>query len=137
MAISPPIHGAPPTVSELAVIDDKLSRRHLHLDPAGYFVIYVDRERNLICAKHFGVTVNAAGLAIDPETGKPLPAKGEIARPTDPVTYSGRTAKELCVMLFEESETPVVSQFGHAAYLGREFVKAEIALRDGSDYIQD
>ncbi|MEO1132183.1 MAG: DUF4346 domain-containing protein [Cyanobacteria bacterium J06639_1] len=132
-----PLQSAPPTAVDLTAIDDKLSQRHLHLDPAGYFVIFVDRERNLICAKHFGVVVNEDGLAIDPETGKPLPAKGAIAHQAPPVVYSGRTAKELCVKLFEQTDKSVVSQFGHAAYLGREFVRAEIALRDGSDYIQD
>ncbi|MEM6445853.1 MAG: DUF4346 domain-containing protein [Cyanobacteria bacterium J06642_2] len=137
MAISPPIGSAPPTASALAAIDDELSRRHLYLDPAGYFVIYVDRERNVICAKHFSVVVNADGFAIDPNTGKPLPAKGKISEQAAPVVYSGRTAKELCVQLFEQLDEPIVSQLSHAAYLGREFIKAEFALRDGSEYIQD
>ncbi|MEO0852055.1 MAG: DUF4346 domain-containing protein [Cyanobacteria bacterium J06648_11] len=132
-----PLQSAPPSAADLAAIDTELSRRHLHLDPAGYFVIFVDRDRNLICAKHFGIVVNEDGLAIDPSTGKPLPAKGEIAHQAPPVVYSGRTAKELCVKLFEQTDSPVVSQFEHAAYLGREFVRAEIALRDGSDYSQD
>lgn len=136
MTISP-LPSAPPAAADLTAIDDKLSRRHLNLDPAGYFVIFIDRERNLICAKHYGIVVNEAGLAIDPETGKPLPAKGAIPHQAPPVLYSGRTAKELCVTLFEQTDKPVVSQFEHAAYLGREFVRAEIALRDGSDYIQD
>ena len=126
----------------LAALDDQLSKRHIDLDPSGYFVIYLDREAGLICAKHFGIVVNERGLAVDPETGKPLSAKGSIPSPLLH-TYSGRTAKELCVQIFEPPaskdpgwQTPV-SHFNHAAYLGREFQKAEAALLSGSEYIQD
>ena len=121
----------------LAAIDDKLSKRHIDLDPSGYFVIYLDRQAGLICAKHFGVVVNERGLAIDPETGKPLSCKGAIPSPLLR-TYTGRTAKELCVEMFEHPTSPVpVSYLNHAAYLGREFQKAEAALLSGSEYIQD
>ncbi|MFN7859998.1 MAG: DUF4346 domain-containing protein, partial [Pseudanabaena sp.] len=34
-------------------IDDELSKRSLALDPSGYFIIYIDRQQNLICAKHY------------------------------------------------------------------------------------
>lgn len=126
------------TREHLTAIDDKLSKRHIPLDPAGYFVIYVDREEGLICAKHYGVVVNDRGLAIDPDTGKPLSAKGTLSNPLLN-TYTGRTAKELCIALFENPELtpPAVTYFDHAAYLGREFQKAEAALLAGTDYIQD
>ncbi|WP_017326028.1 DUF4346 domain-containing protein [Synechococcus sp. PCC 7336] len=121
---------------QVAEIDRKLSARHLDLDPAGYFVIFVDSDEGLIYAKHYGIVVNERGLAIDPATGKPLPAKGEI--PTQLLqTFSGRSAKELSVAVFEQTDPIPVSQLGHAAYLGREFQKAETALIDGSPYIQD
>ena len=122
----------------LTEIDDKLSKRHIPLDPAGYFIIYLDRAEGLICAKHYGVVVNERGLAIDPDTGKPLSAKGTLSNPLLNI-YTGRTAKELCVALFEtpEEEQSPVTHFNHAAYLGREFQKAEAALLAGTDYIQD
>ncbi|MEG4963884.1 DUF4346 domain-containing protein, partial [Microcoleus sp. K4-C2] len=41
------------TLENLTAIDDNLSKRHLDLDPGGYFIIYLDRETSLICAKHF------------------------------------------------------------------------------------
>ncbi len=124
-------------VDSLNAIDEKLSKRHIDLDPSGYFVIYIDREEGLICAKHYGVLVNENGLAIDPITRTPLPAKGNILQ-TLLNTYTGRTAKELCVAIFERAiaQCPV-SQFNHAAYLGREFQKAEAALATGGEYIQD
>jgi dihydropteroate synthase len=41
------------------------------------------------------------------------------------------------VKIFEEQEPPPVTQLKHAAYLGRELVRAEIALVTGQDYVQD
>jgi dihydropteroate synthase len=51
--------------------------------------------------------------------------------------FSGRTAKELCVQLFEKTKPCPVTYLDHASYLGREFQRAEIALFNGQDYIQD
>jgi hypothetical protein len=41
------------TLENLKAIDDRLSQRHIDLDPSGYFIIYLDREAGLICAKHY------------------------------------------------------------------------------------
>ncbi|GAA6616240.1 DUF4346 domain-containing protein [Scytonema sp. NUACC26] len=124
------------TVSDLAVIDEKLSHRHIDLDPGGYFIIYLNREEGLICAKHYTNVVDDRGLAVDPETGLVIPARGKVER-THTVVFSGRTAKELCVRIFEETQPCPVTQLDHAAYLGREFLRAEIALVTGQDYVQD
>ncbi len=122
---------------QIKQIDDQLSNRPLKLDPAGYFVIYLDREQGLICATYFSVAVNEQGLATDPETGQVLPAKGKLDRKSEHL-FTARTAKELCVEIFEQWQgAPVVSQFDHAAYLGREFQRAELALIHGSEYVQD
>lgn len=117
-------------------IDQDLSKRHIDLDPGGYFIIYLDRDNNLICAKHFTNIITEEGLAADPETGKVLPAKGKIERPVENL-FTGRTAKELCVKIFEETQPCPVTQLNHAAYLGREFTKAESALIEEKEYIQD
>jgi len=85
--------------SQITAIDHQLSKRPITLDPAGYFIIYLDREAGLICAKHYSNIINEKGLAVDPET---------------PITM-----------------------FDHAAYLGREFTRAEYALITGEEYIQD
>jgi dihydropteroate synthase len=124
------------TVDDLRAIDDKLSQRHLDLDPGGYFIIYIDREARLICAKHFTNVIDERGLAIDPETGKVIPAKGKVER-TQSTLFTGRTAKELCVAIFEQNQADFVTKLDHAAYLGREFVRAESALINGEEYVQD
>jgi dihydropteroate synthase len=118
------------------IIDDKLSKRFLELDPAGYFIIYLDRQAGLICAKHFTNEVNEQGLAVDPETGKPIPATVKVERQATAL-FTGRSAKEICIQLFEETKPCPVSRYDHAAYLGREFIRAELALVTGKEYIQD
>jgi dihydropteroate synthase len=123
-------------VEDLTAIDNELSKRHIDLDPNGYFIIYLDREGGLICAKHYTNIIDERGLAVDPETGKVIPAKGKLER-THTVLYSGRTAKELCVKILEETQPCPVSMFDHAAYLGREFLRAEVALVTGQEYVQD
>ena len=124
------------TKDALSAIDNELSKRHIDLDPGGYFIIYLDREAGLICAKHFTNVINEKGLAVDPETGKVIPAKGKVER-TAETLFTGRTAKELCVKIFEQTQPCPVTMFDHAAYLGREFVRAENALINGEEYVQD
>ncbi len=122
--------------TNLTAIDSELSNRDIALDPQGYFIIYVDRADGLICAKHYTNVINDRGLAVDPETGKVIPAKRKVNR-TSTTLYVGRTAKELCVKILEQTEPSPVSMLDHAAYLGREFVRAEMALLSGAEYIQD
>jgi dihydropteroate synthase len=124
------------TIDALREIDNKLSQRHIDLDSSGYFIIYLDREAGLICAKHFTNVIDDRGLAIDPETGKVIPAKGKVER-THSTLFTGRTAKELCVAIFEQTQPCPVTMLDHAAYLGREFVQAENALISGQEYVQD
>ncbi|MGE5656275.1 MAG: DUF4346 domain-containing protein [Actinomycetota bacterium] len=124
------------TLENLTAIDENLSKRHIDLDPGGYFIIYLERQAGLICAKHFTNIIDDRGLAVDPETGKPIPARGKVER-THTTVFTGRTAKELCVKILEETRPCPVTQVDHAAYLGREFVRAELALLNGSEYIQD
>ena len=126
-----------PSAETLAALDNKLSKRFIELDPSGYFLIYLDREQQLICAKHFTNVINDKGLACDPTTGKPLPTRGKTVRSHTQI-YTGRTAKELCMAIFEDAKNPCpISYLDHAAYLGREFVRAEMALINGHEYVQD
>ena len=124
------------TLEALTAIDEKLSKRHIDLDPDGYFIIYLDREAGLICAKHFSNVINDRGLAVDPQTGKPIPVRGKVER-THTKIYQGRTAKEICIEIFEQDQPCPISRLDHAAYLGREFVRAEEALVSGKEYVQD
>ncbi|NCJ05087.1 DUF4346 domain-containing protein [Synechococcales cyanobacterium C] len=119
-----------------SAINDQLSNRFIELDPGGYFLIYLDQDAELICAQHFTNDINEQGLAVDPQTGEPFPCHGKLERqPT--ATFKAKTAKELCIQIFENSEQVWVTKFDHAAYLGRELMRAEIALAHGNDYVQD
>jgi dihydropteroate synthase len=120
----------------LQEIDDRYSKRHIELDPAGYFIIFVDRTQQLICAKFFANLIDERGLAIDPATGKPIPAKGATGRAAEQM-FTGRTAKELCIAIFEQAQPCPVSRLDHAAYIGREAQKAEWALVQNWEYVQD
>lgn len=122
---------------ERAAIDQELSRRFIELDPAGYFLIAVDHQAGIIYAEHYTNVINEKGLACDPETGKPLPVRGGkvVRQPT--ATFTGRTAKELGMKITEQTQPPPLTKLDHALYLGRELVRAEIALVEGQKYIQD
>jgi dihydropteroate synthase len=125
-----------PTKQEISAIDDKLSKRFIELDPEGYFIIYLDRENQLICAKHYTNEINKKGLAVDPETGQPIPVRGKVER-TPTAIFTGRTAKEIGMKITEETKPCPLSYLDHALYLGREFMRAELALINGEEYIQD
>jgi dihydropteroate synthase len=123
-------------LSNLEKLDNELSQRFIELDPEGYFVIYVDKQAGLICAKHYTNIINEDGLAVDPDTGEVIACKGSKPR-TETQLFTGRTAKEICVKLFEEIQPVPVSKLDHACYLGRELMRAEYALKTGQDYVQD
>lgn len=79
-------------------------------DPAGYFVVYVDRARGWLSLEHY----KNNGL-LD-------------------TVIEGRSAPELYTPAIE---VELVSRLDHAAYLGRELARAEAALVTGTEYIQD
>lgn len=124
-------------IKQLKAIDDRLSKRKIALDPGGYYIIYLDREAGLICAKHYTNIINEKGLAVNPETGEVIAARGKKVERTAETLYTARTAKELCVKVIEEPQPCPITMLDHAAYLGREFARAEYALIAGEEYIQD
>ncbi|KMM17924.1 DUF4346 domain-containing protein [Synechococcus sp. GFB01] len=116
--------------------DDELSKRFIALDPAGYFLIKLDREAGELVAEHYTNGIDARGLATDPETGEVLSCRD--AGPRSPLAiYRGRSAKELGIALTEGEGSHPISCLDHALYLGRELQKAEAALESGADYVQD
>ena len=121
----------------LKKLDDELSKRHIALDPGGYYVIYLDREAGLICAKHYTNIINDKGLAVDPDTGEVIACGGKKVERVAETLYTARTAKELCVKVIEEPNPCPITMLDHAAYLGREFVRAEYALVNNIEYVQD
>jgi dihydropteroate synthase-like protein len=93
-------------------ISAKAKLDQIGLDPKGSFKIMVDRERSTLVALYF-------------ESHK-------VDRPT--LMIRGKTAD---IVYSRIIEMQLVSNLYHAAYLGSELVKAEIALKTGKGYIQD
>jgi hypothetical protein len=117
-------------------LDDQLSQRFIALDPAGYFLIKLDRDRGELIAEHFASSIDERGLATDPDTGEVIPCRD--AGPRAPLaTYRARSAKELGIALSAGARPLPISCLDHALYLGRELQKAEAALESGADYVQD
>jgi len=117
-------------------LDERLSKRFIALDPAGYVLIKLDRVSGELIVEHYSNGIDARGLATDPDTGDVLSCRG--AGPRQPqAIYRGRSAKELGMALTEGEGPHPISCLDHALYLGRELQKAELCLEQGSEYIQD
>ncbi|MFZ0409723.1 MAG: DUF4346 domain-containing protein [Cyanobium sp.] len=126
----------PDPISPRQSLDEELSQRFIALDPAGYFLIKLDRQAGELVAEHYGNGVDERGLAIDPDTGEVLSCRG--AGPRTPIAiYRGRSAKQLGIALTEGPGPHPIRCLDHALYLGRELQKAELCLVEGSDYVQD
>ena len=122
--------------SQRRELDETLSQRFIALDPAGYFLIKLDRAAGELIAEHYGNGIDERGLATDPDTGEVISCRG--AGPRNPLAiYRGRSAKELGIALTEGTGPHPVSCLDHALYLGRELQRAEAALESGADYVQD
>jgi dihydropteroate synthase-like protein len=82
------------------------------LDTEGMFKISIDRTEGVLVAVHY--------MSLD------------ITKPINII--KGKTAESLYSKILTMG---LVSKLDHAAYLGSELAKAEIALRTGKEYIQD
>ena len=80
------------------------------MDPAGYFVIVPLSDQGLIAVDHYAYD-NA------------------LLR-----TIEGASARAIYLTLIENGW---ISELSHAAYLGKELTKAELALKMGFKYVQD
>jgi hypothetical protein len=87
---------------------------------------------NVLDAKDF----DTAKWAPDPAGNFVIGVRGGmiVARHDTGITVRGNSAKGLLDAIFE---LELVSTASHAAYLGRELKKAEIALKLGRSYAQD
>jgi len=83
------------------------ARGEFKLDSKNYFKIFVDKSE-IVAVLYF--------------------------RENPKIVIRGKTAEEICN---EISERCLIKDAGHAAYLGRELQKAEIALRTGRSYLQE
>jgi len=82
------------------------------MDPKGYFKIYIDEKKKCIMITHFNNSVNFKDATI---------------------TLAGDNAESLYKTIIKSG---LVSRLDHAAYLGKELVKAELALKLGMAYSQ-
>ena len=82
------------------------------MDSKGYFKIYIDEKKKHIMITHFNNSVNYKDATL---------------------TLVGDSAESLYKMLIKND---LVSRLDHAAYLGKELIKAELALKLGMSYIQ-
>ena len=82
------------------------------MDPKGYFKIYIDEKKNRIMITHFNNSVNFKDATL---------------------TFVGDNAESLYKTIISNN---LLSRLDHASYLGKELVKAELALRLGMPYSQ-
>ena len=112
-----------------------LSKRKIHLDPFGYFIIKIDQIKQIIIVEHYLNSIDHKGIAIDPVTKKPIECDMKNKRKYNKIFY-GNSAKEIGILL-TENNNDLISKFDHALYLGRELQKAEECLLNDLKYIQD
>ena len=79
----------------------------MHLDPMGYFRVTIDGDEILVEHRAEDVTLKE---------------------------YRGRTAVSLQHQIARDV---AVSNINHAMYLGRQLAKAEMALKEGREFVQD
>lgn len=91
-------------------VEQAVESDRLISDPAGYLVIYPDRLRGKLALEHYTNT-------------------GVLTR-----VFEGETPSALYGSVIEAG---LISRLDHAAYLGRELARADAALRDGTEYVQD
>ncbi len=87
--------------------------KDISLDKAGWFLISIDREKKEIMAEHY------IGYGTE----------GKVH-----CKIVGKTAEDVAGTIVKLN---LVSDLYHAAYLGKELEKAEIALKTGKNYEQD
>ena len=123
-------------IRSIKLIDDKLSKRHIELDPKGYFLIKVDPIKNELILEHYINNIDPKGRALDPKTGEPISCTSKS--PNQPSnTYRGKSAKEVGIQISEGQGPFPLSRLDHALYIGRELQRAEECLRTRKQYIQD
>jgi len=91
----------------------------LDFDPAGFFIIYIDKSKKEIVVEHY-LNVEKKGAKV---------ATGRLN-----AVMRGKNAEKLSRAIVEAG---LVSRLDHAAYVGRELHKAELALKKGVRYEQD
>lgn len=82
----------------------------VEMDRAGYFVIIPQREREIIVVEHYSY-------------------ENKLLR-----VIEGKDARSIYWTIIKNGW---VTQLSHAAYLGKELMKAELSIKLGFKYVQD
>ncbi len=98
--------------ADVRVIVTSENIKPAELDSAGVFKIFTDRAEEVLVAVHYD--------------------SAQIDKPKNII--KGKTAESVYLKIMEMG---LISKLNHAAYLGNELAKAEVALRTGKEFIQD
>jgi len=123
-------------INSIKLLDDKLSKRQIKLDPKGYFLIKIEPKTNELILEHYLNDIDQKGRAIDPESGEPIGCKTKSRNQPNNI-YRGKSAKQLGIQISEGHGPFPISHLDHAIYIGRELQRAEQCLITGKPYIQD
>ena len=123
-------------IKSIKLLDDKLSKRQIELDPKGYFLIKIEPKTNELILEHYLNDIDQKGRAIDPESGEPIGCKTKSKNQPSNI-YRGKSAKQLGIQISEGHGPFPISHLDHAIYIGRELQRAEQCLTTGKQYIQD
>ena len=123
-------------IRSIKLLDDKLSKRQIALDPKGYFLIKIELLTNELIVEHYFNNIDNKGRAIDPESGEPIGCNTKRSNKPSNI-YRGKSAKEVGIQISEGLSPLPISRVDHAIYIGRELQRAEQCLKTGEQYIQD
>ena len=123
-------------INSIKLLDAKLSRRQIELDPKGYFLIKIEPKTNELILEHYLNDIDQKGRAIDPKSGEPIGCKTKSRNQPNNI-YRGKSAKQLGIQISEGHGPFPISHLDHAIYIGRELQRAEQCLITGKQYIQD
>ena len=123
-------------IQSIKLLDDKLSKRQIDLDPKGYFLIKIEPITNELILEHYLNDIDKKGRAIDPESGKPIGCKAKSQTQPNKI-FRGKSAKQVGIQVSEGLGPLPISSLDHAIYIGRELQRAEQCLKRGEQYIQD
>ena len=123
-------------INSIKLLDAKLSKRQIELDPKGYFLIKIEPKTNELILEHYLNDIDQKGRAIDPESGEPIGCKTKSRNQPNNI-YRGKSAKQLGIQISEGHGPFPISHLDHAIYIGRELQRAEQCLITGKQYIQD
>tara|TARA_B100001996_G_scaffold150234_1_gene114340 strand:- start:65 stop:466 length:402 start_codon:yes stop_codon:yes gene_type:complete len=123
-------------IQSINLLDEKLSRRQIELDPKGYFLIKIEPLTNELILEYYLNNIDNKGRAIDPESGEPIGCTTKSPNQPNNI-FRGKSAKEVGIQISEGHGPFPISRLDHAVYIGRELQRAEQCLKTGERYVQD